>query len=279
MRFLKTTFTLLLTGLLITTVAQDLPQVSPSGKIEQKVGLTNISIEYSRPSVRDRKIFGGLVPFGEVWRLGANACTKITTDQYLKFGDQVLKPGTYAIFAIPGEKQWKVVFNKNIEQWGANEYDPKLDVVTLEVPAEACDFTETLEIEIEDLTMNSGTLAIHWAETQVEMPFKVNTKEIAAKNIQEAISKGEDLSTVYYNAARYYLSISETGQAEEYIVQSIKIESTFKNLFVLAKIQAEKGDKEEALKTAEKALNVATDKGEEGWASYINETIEAWKKG
>lgn len=279
MKFLKTTFVLLLTGFLATAVAQDLPQVSPFGKIEQKVGLTNISIEYSRPSVRDRKIFGELLPFGEVWRLGANACTKITTDQYLKFGDQVLKSGTYAIFAIPGEKQWKVVFNTNIEQWGSNEYDPKLDVVSVEVPTETCDFTETLEIEIEDLTMNSGTLTIRWADTQVEMPFKVNTKEIAAKNIEAAISKGEDLSKVYYNAARYYLSISETGQAEEYIIQSIKIEATFKSIFILAKVQAEKGDMEEALKTAEKALNTANEKGEEGWAKYINESIEEWKKG
>lgn len=277
MRLLKLSFIIFLTLTLSFINAQELPRVSPLGKVEQQVGLTNISIEYSRPSVRGRKIFGELVPFEKVWRLGANACTKITIDHYLKFGDQLLKPGTYAMFAFPDEERWTVVFNTDIEQWGSNNYNSELDVVSLEVIAEEFDFTETLEIEIEDITLYSGTLSISWEKTKIEMPFTVNTNEIAEKNIESALNSEEDKSKVHYNASRYYLNIKDFETAEEHINESIKIKSTYKNLFQKAKILAEKGDKKGAIKYGEEALELASKDEESDWSGYIEETLNKWK--
>lgn len=277
MKLVKITFILFLTLSIGMFKAQDLPVLSPFGKVEQKVGLTNITIEYSRPSVRGRKIFGDLLPYGEVWRVGANACTKITTDQTMKFGDQLLQPGTYAIFAFPDEERWKVVFNSDIEQWGSNNYDPKLDVVTLEVIPEDVDFTETLEIEIEDITLSSGTLAIHWEKTEVEMPFTLTTNKTAEENIKKALETEEDKSKVHYNAARYYQNLKDFDAAKKHIKESIKIKSTYKNLFQKAKILADEGKKKEAIKIGEQALELA--KKEEGndWVEYIEGTIKKWK--
>lgn len=278
MKFSRSIITLFLSGIFTFSLAQELPKVSPQGKVEQKVGLTNISIDYSRPSVRGREIFGDLLSYGEVWRLGANKATTITTDQDLKFGDQLLPAGIYAMFATPNKDNWEVVFNSNTEQWGTGEYDKSLNVVSLTVEVKNIELVETLSITIEDLSLNSGSIVISWEKTMVRLPFKLNTNEVALKNIDEAIAKGEDLDVVYYNASRYYTDIKENKKALQYIDLSIEQKETFKNLYHKAKILANSEDKKEAIKIAEKALDLAKTQGEDGWAEYISETIEGWKK-
>ncbi len=278
MRPIKNILALILITALSTSVAQELPQASPRGKVDQTVGLTNISIDYSRPSVKERKIFGELLPYGEVWRFGANASTKITIDQYLKFGDQILQPGTYSVFATPGELEWNVFFNSEVEQWGTSDYDAAKNVVSLSVKPVKEGFSETLEIGIEDLTINSGNIVIRWENTTVKLPFKVNTKELAEKNITLAIEKGEDLDKVYYNAAKYYLTTEDYDQALSYIDQSISEKAAHNSLFYKARILKAKGDTKGAIKLAEKALNYANENNEEGWADYIQKALDEWKK-
>jgi hypothetical protein len=274
----------LIVGLLslsmLSANAQDLPKPSPLCTTSQSVGLTNISLEYSRPSVKEREIFGNLVPFDKVWRLGANAPTMLTVDTEIDFDGQKVKPGKYAVFAIPSEKnEWKVVINTDTEQWGAGNYDSEKDVATIKVKPVVNSFTESLSITIENITTNSGSIVIAWAKTKVTVPFTLNTDEFAIKNIETAIEKGEDLEKVYANAAGYYKnSKKDFKTALKYAEKSIQIKETHSAMFLKAQITADQGNKEEAIKIAEKALALAKAAESQGWADYINETLTAWKK-
>lgn len=278
MKLIKLTFTLLSFLTIGLLNAQDLPQASPKGKIEQTIGLTNFKIEYSRPSVRDRKIFGELLPFDKVWRLGANAPTMITIDQPITIDNQVLPEGTYAIFAFPGEKEWKIVFNSDVEQWGANNYDESKDLVTIKVKILDEGFTETLTIEFGNFTINSADLIIKWEKITVKVPFTLATADQAEKNIKIAIEKGEKLDQVYYNASRYYSINNNNTEANKYIELSIKEKSGYKNLFQKAKYLAAEGKKSEAIKLAEKALIDAKESKADSWIGYIQESIDEWSK-
>lgn len=208
MKKIITLFSLVLTtGFL---VAQELPKLSQPSTSEHVVGVTKISLQYSRPGVRDRVIFGELVPYGEVWRLGANQPTKLTSAHDLSFQGadgkaQVLPAGTYAVFAFPAaDGNWKIVFNTDIEQWGAGNYDEAKNVVSVQVKAMENTFTETLLIDINKVTLNSASLVIAWDKIKVEVPFTVETDVHAQANIDAAIAEGKDLDKVYSAAANYF---------------------------------------------------------------------------
>jgi tetratricopeptide (TPR) repeat protein len=260
--------------------AQDLPKPSPSATIEQQVGLTNIKIQYSRPSVKGRKVFGELVAYDKVWRLGANKATNLTTDKDMMFGKQTLKPGSYAIFAIPAEKgNWKVVINSDTEQWGTGNYDEAKNVVTMDIAPKTTDLVETFSITIEDITANSANIVIAWEKTKLVLPFTLDTDKAAEENIAAAIKEGKDLEKVYYRSASYQKDAKgDLKMALEHIEKSIKVKEYHGNVFLKASIIEAQGNKKEAIKLAEQALKLANDAEEKGWASYIEETITAWKK-
>ena len=263
-----------------SAIAQDLPQPSPKAKIEQTVGLTEISIDYSRPSLKGRKVFGELVEFNKVWRLGANACTKITNSTDMNFDGQTLKAGTYAVFAIPSESgKWKIIFNTDIEQWGAGNYDEKKNVVTVETMAKANASTETLTLNFDNVTNNTGVISIKWESLMVTVPFKVRTQDVAVKNIDDAISKGENLDEVYRKASAYYLNtLKKNDMALEYANKSIAVKKSHKNYYLKAQILKAKGQKAEAVKLGMEAYDLAVKAESKGWADYISENVEEWKK-
>lgn len=155
--------------------AQDysVPAVSPRQKVEQQFSMSKISIDYGRPGVKGRKIFGELVPYGQVWRAGANSSTKITFGQAVSFGGKTVPPGTYGLFIVPTEKEWKIILNKDFQQWGAYTYDPKQDVVDVTVPVNPLtDKQEWFEITLNPTDENSGNLVIKWDMAQAEIPLK-----------------------------------------------------------------------------------------------------------
>lgn len=264
----------------MTTVnAQELPKPSPMAQITQKVGLNNIKIEYSRPSVKGREVFGNLVPFDKVWRLGANAPTKLTTDKAITFGSKTIEAGTYAIFAIPSKDKWNVVINTDVEQWGAGNYDENKNIAEVSVNVGEGEFTESLSITIQDLTSKSGIILIQWAKAKVAVPFTVNTHKIAEANIKEAIKEGEDLEKVYYNAAAYYKDAkSDFKTALKYVEKSIKVKPYHSNLFLKARILKESGKSKKAIDVAEQALKYAVESKNEGYQNFISRTIKSWKK-
>lgn len=262
------------------SMAQELPQSSPLCKVEQVVGLTNITIEYSRPGVKDRTIFGDLVPYDEIWRLGANAATTISIDQPLTIGKTVLDTGKYAMFAIPHENgKWDIIFNSNYQQWGAYGFDSSKNVLIHTVKAGTCEFKESLSITINDIGTYEGSILIEWASTSVAIPFTVDTDKTAMDNINAAIEKGEDLDKVYYKAADYFFTQKgDNKKALGYLEKSLAENKSYFNLFLKAQILYDNGDKKEAIKLGKEAAEIAVKEEKQGWADYINETVEKWSK-
>lgn len=263
-----------------TLVAQEFPQPSPSSKVEQTVGLTTISLDYSRPGVNDRDIFGGLLTYGEIWRVGANACTKFTTSNELTFGKTKVAPGTYALFAFPAKDgNWKVVLNSDTEQWGAGAYDESKNVMTIKVDAQKNSFNESLIIELNNLENSSAVLSIKWDKLRVDVPFTVDTDTQIEESISAAIKKGEDLDKVYYNAASYFHNTKKDEKMTTmYLEKSMAIAKSHKSLYLKATILHDSGNNKEAITVAEEAHEMAVKAESMGWANYIKENIEKWAK-
>lgn len=275
----KLTFILITTLFAATLQAQELPKASPLCKTEQVVGVTKISIEYSRPSVKDRTIFGDLVPYDKLWRLGANSCTKFTASSDVYFDAGILPAGTYALFATPSKTgEWKIDFNSNAEQSGTSDYDTNKNVISAQVRAQGNSFNESLIIEINNITSNSGVISIKWEKLRVDIPFKVETDKLAKININDAISKGENLDVVYYRAASYFHnSLNDDKSAMEYLNKSLAIKEGHGSLFLKGQILFAQGKTKEAIEAAEKAHKLAIEADAKGYADFIAKSIEEWK--
>jgi len=264
---------------------QELPKLSPLSKSEHVVGLNKISLQYSRPSVRGRVIFGDLVPYNEVWRLGANDPTRIICSQEMIFETngqkQILAADTFAIFAFPAaDGNWKIVFNTNYQQWGSGSYDSTKNHVTLWIKAvQNNPHTETLLIDINDVTTSSASIIIAWDNIKLVIPFTVDTDKTAIANIEKAIAEGKDLDKVYSSAANYYFTTkNDLVKALEYVDLSIGIKKAHTDVFLKARILYAKGEKKEAIKLANEAKAMAEEVKNQGWVDYISETIDEWSK-
>ena len=181
---------LLLTTFLAFSVAAysqfTLPAASPRQKVEQQFSMSKITVDYGRPGVKGRKIFGDLVPFGKVWRVGANSSTKITFEQSVNFGGKSVSAGTYGLFVIPTEKEWKVILNKDSQQWGAYTFDEKLNVVDVTVPIQKlAEKQEWFEIELNPVDENALNLVMKWDFTKVELPLKIGKPETVSKIVEK----------------------------------------------------------------------------------------------
>jgi len=146
---------------------------SPSARVDQTVGTTRIHIRYGRPFVKDREIFGNLVKYDKVWRLGANEATTISFFDDIKIGDQTVEAGTYALFAKPSEDSWDIILNSEAAQWGAYERDPAKDVATVTVEPKATDHTEMFTILFNNVTTETAHLVMRWAQTEVAVPIEI----------------------------------------------------------------------------------------------------------
>lgn len=163
-----------------------IPAASPSQKVVQQFSMTKISIDYSRPGVKGRKVFGELVPYGKVWRAGANSATKITFEQNVNFGGKDVMAGTYGLFIIPTEKEWKVILNKDSQQWGAYSFDEKQNVVEVTVPAQKLsDKQEWFEISLMPVDIHSVDLVFKWDMVKAVVPVKEAKPETVAKIIDK----------------------------------------------------------------------------------------------
>lgn len=159
-----------------------LPAESPRQKVEQQFSISKITLDYGRPGVKGRKIFGELVPYGKVWRAGANSSTKITFEQSVDFNGITVPAGTYGLFIIPSEKEWKVILNKDAQQWGAYEFDAKLNVAETSVPVEKLSAKqEWFEISFEPVSGDQTNLVFKWDTVKATLPLKVGKPETVAK--------------------------------------------------------------------------------------------------
>lgn len=147
----------------------DSPRVSPNASVSQTIGTTVVTVTYGRPGVRDREIFGGLVPYDEVWRTGANESTAITFSDNVMIEGEELTAGTYSFYTIPGMGEWSVIFNNNLS-WGT-QYDPTMDQLRVSVQPDTGEFMEQMMIYFEDVEENSGHMVIHW--DQIKVPVRI----------------------------------------------------------------------------------------------------------
>ncbi|MGC4081639.1 MAG: DUF2911 domain-containing protein [Vicinamibacterales bacterium] len=180
------------------------PQASPPATLKQQVGITDIEITYNRPGMKGRKIFGGLVPYGEIWRTGANTATKLTLSTPAKIGGADIPAGTYELFTIPGEKKSTVIVHKNMSQWGSYAYDQKNDVARVTAQATKLPASvETFSIGVNDVRDTSATLNLMWENTRVSVPLAVDTVGMLAPQI-EAVMASNAEKKPYFGAAMFY---------------------------------------------------------------------------
>lgn len=174
---------------LVFSQTYGIPSESPRQTTEQQFSVSSVRIEYGRPGMKGRKIFGELVPYGKIWRLGANSCTKITFGQAVVFGKTTVPPGTYALFAIPNEKEWKFVLNKDFSQWGAYQYDEKLNISELSVSVrKTSERQEWFEITFEPASSDTLNLVFRWDDVETVLPVAISDAATISK-IEEKLKE------------------------------------------------------------------------------------------
>ncbi len=273
-RFLPLAFLLVATPVL----AQQLPSPSPSGKVEQTVGLTQVTITYNRPSMRDRVIFGDLVPYDAVWRTGANKCTTFEVDGPVKVEGQDLPAGKYSIFTIPGKESWVVIFNKNTELWGEGDRKEEEDVLTIKVPAGQSGSTETFTITMDHVKDDQASVQMRWERTMASFTVQADATERALANIKEALSKPDADFRAYTSSARFCLDRGiMTADALQWAQKSVEQEKRFWNVHTLALAQAANGKYAEAIVTAEESKRMAQEEKYEAYVKMNDEKIAEWR--
>ncbi len=253
------------------------PAPSPLCKLEQKLGLGTITVEYSRPGKKDRIVFGDLIPFGKTWRTGANAATKISFSDDTKFGGVSVPKGTYALFSIPGESSWDVMLYSDPNVSGVpQDYDMKKEVAHIKVTPELIPYTmETFLIDINDIRNESATLNLIWETTLVPIKLQFDTDSKVMSSIDKVMAGPS--SNDYYNAARYfYDSHKDINKAYEWAHKSNDLAPTFWKLRLEALILAQMGKKEEAIAIAQKSKAMAIEAGNDEYVKMNDDSIKEW---
>ena len=286
-----------------------LPRPSQKASVTQTVGVTDITITYSRPGVKGRKIWGDppaaapggtatldaaserpkdapIVPYGRVWRTGANEATTFQVSDDVMINGQPLKAGTYSLHTIPGKDEWTVIFNSDPGQWGSFQYDEKKDVLRVKVkPQAVADSQEWLLFTLDPVTENSATVNLRWEKLKV--PFTVEVKDVKALTVEKlraavAAAKPDDWRTPL-QAANYVLANNLTANREEgmqWLEKSIKTKETVQNLYTKARVLANMGQTAEAIASAEKALQMAKTPGsgiDPNSIADIEKRLAEWK--
>jgi len=237
-----------------------MPQASPAAQISQKVGLTDVSVEYSRPSMRGRRIFGELVPFGQVWRTGANAATILTFSTEVKVEGKSLPAGSYALYSIPGKSSWTMILSRNTKLWGAVGYDASDDVMRFSVkPGKTGQKYETMEINFVDITDTGASIALKWENTRVKFRIETEVDEIVMAQIKALVIDQEPQNPgLYYQAANYYFTNNkDMRQAYEWIKKSVDSDPKYWTMHLKAKIELALGMKKEAIESAQKSMEMS----------------------
>jgi hypothetical protein len=225
------------------------PRPSPGAVVTQTIGLTDVTIRYSRPGVKERKIWGALVPYGEVWRTGANENTTITFSTAVKVEGKELPAGTYGLQTIPTEKDWTLILSKDADEWGAFSYNPEHDALRATVtPATGMHSKERMEFYFDDLTDTSATVKLVWEKLVV--PFKIEvdtTAQVAAKQRWQGL----------YQGANWCIDNRCVDKAEKWLDASIALDANFNNLRAEANLYAKKGQTKDAIGAGERALAAA----------------------
>jgi hypothetical protein len=253
------------------------PQPSPTASFTQSVGLTEITLDYSRPGVKDRTIYGDLVPYGEIWRTGANRATKFTFGEDVKLGGQDVEAGSYAVLTVPGKKEWKVnLYPHESTSFGSYvEMEPAVSFMV--TPKKTNHKVETFTIEISNVRDDKATIDLVWENTRVEIPLEVHTEKQVMATIDKALA-GPSMNDYYQAATYYHSSGKDLDQALEWVKMVNKDNARYWTVRREALIQADLGNKKEAIAAAKKSLDMAKEAGDNNYVRMNEASIKEWSK-
>jgi hypothetical protein len=261
----------------LTTFGQQLqtPTLSPFSKTTQQVGLTEIGLEYARPSAKGRTVFGELVPFNKIWRTGANASTKIILNEAVKIGGNAIEKGTYALYTIPNEDNWTIIIHSNtkMRSIAGDVYKPEFDLFRFEVkPKKSDDYIETFTITFADITSNSFNLQLSWENTLINIPFEVEVDSKIENQVAEMMENSAEIPhRTSFEIAQYYLNNDKNLETTLSHINSA-LEKNPKNYrygLLKAKILFKKGDLKAAINTINDANSWAVEAKN---SNYIEQT-------
>ncbi len=257
------------------------PKASPYAEVVQYIGLTKVSVSYSRPGVKGRKIIGDLVPYDRIWRVGANESTKYSVDDAVEVMGNPLPEGTYALYAFPGKTQWEIVFHTNTSHWGDGRkaYNQEEDLFRILIkPDSITRLQENFLISFDALTHNSALMVWEWEHTRLEIPITVDTQRQMTAEITSKLNSQPSAQS-YYEAARYFQEQGiQRDLAMEYIQKAIQLGGdTYYYYRVKSLIEAAKGNYKEAIASARKSLKLSQKEEKDEFVRMNKKNITLWE--
>lgn len=253
-----------------------LPAPSPLARVMQTVGIAEITVEYSSPGVKERQIFGGLVPFDKLWRTGANAATKITFSHDVMVAGKAVPAGTYAVFTIPSAKDWTLILNKNAQQGGTRKYDKKLDQVRVKLtPTKLPEKRERMTFVFSDTKSDATRIDLEWDTLRLSIPVTIPTQKYALAAI-DAHTAGAMRELA--SAARYHADhTKDLDKALAFIDMSIAVKRDWFNVWLKADFLAQKGEHKKAYPLAEEAWKLGNKAEYFFWKDRVKKALDEWK--
>lgn len=253
------------------------PRPSPKASLTQTVGITDVSINYSRPGVKGRQIWGALVPFDKVWRTGANEATTISFSEDVTINGQKLPKGTYSLHTTPGQSSWKIHFNSVADQWGSYSYDAAKDVVVVSATPQAVPHTEWLTFEVPDVSTDKATFVIRWEKVAVPFTVDAGTTAKVMATLRNAMNPDWRTPFMAANFAFENKGAASDAEMNQWIDASLEANENISNLWLKARIAERAGNKADAVRFGELAIAKATPQ-QADFAAEIRRNVELWKK-
>lgn len=233
-----------------------LPMPSPSAAVEQTLGATKVRVEYARPAVKERAIWGALVPWGEVWRTGADLNTRISVSTEVRFGGAVLPAGTYGLHSIPREQgPWTVIVSRDAHAWGSYAYTEGQDAVRVEVTPRAAEHVEDLRFSFESLTADAMVLSLRWEKLELPIEIAIDRKATVLADLERQLTGlPQFYPASWSDAARFAIEVGDLTRAEAWSERSLGVDETFAGLIVRSELRTAQGKTAEAAADRERAL-------------------------
>ena len=257
------------------------PMPSPKAGVTQRVGVTDFSVSYSRPGVKGRVIWGGLVPYDKPWRTGANRATTLTVSDEIEVEGKKLAAGTYSIVTIPGKESWTVAFNRDLDLWFRTDYDEKKDALRVAVrPVTLTEAVESFTIVFRNVTNDGAELSFVWEKLRVPVRIKVDTKTLVLTKGRAAVAgaKADDWETPL-GVGRYFFNekLGEPGEAMKMVQKSVAAKKGYSNTGLMARILAADGKTAEAIKAGEEAIALAKASPDKPNVESLEKAVAEWK--
>ena len=268
---------LLLAATLAAAQEARLPQPSPAAKAALTVGITDVEVVYHRPGVKGRKIWGDLVPWGEVWRLGANEATTISFSTPVQVEGRDVPAGTYGLFAIPGPETWTLILNKQPKQWGAYFYKQEEDLLRFEVKPQPGPATEWMVFNLTPVSGDAATVEMAWENLRVPFTVRADTEKMVWSNLDKVLA-GKPDAEAYLTAVQYALNTGvRLDEAMGWTDKALALQESFWGHEFKAKLLQRQGKVDEAVQHLDKAMALAKGKAPQGYIDGLAKLKAEWK--